>query len=136
MNVPNAGRYERSVKVINLPSREKVKLNETENAWKLTPKSDVDDVEVLCKRIRSILNKLCPQKFDTLVAQFNEFVIDTEEKLTKVMHLVFEKAINEPWFSVDYARMCKHLSVRNILTENGSPTNFRILLISRLNISI
>ena len=136
MNVPNAGRYERSVKVINLPSREKVKLNETENAWKLTPKSDVDDVEVLCKRIRSILNKLCPQKFDTLVAQFNELVIDTEEKLTKVMHLVFEKAITEPWFSVDYAKMCQHLCVRNVLTENGSPTNFRTLLISRSNISI
>ena len=55
--------------------REEIKLNEAENAWKPSKKEageDVveDDVEVLCKKIRSILNKLCPQKFDKLVAQF------------------------------------------------------------------
>ena len=61
-------------KVIEL-QREEIKLNEAENAWKPSKKEageDVveDDVEVLCKKIRSILNKLCPQKFDKLVAQF------------------------------------------------------------------
>ena len=66
----------------------------------------MDDVEILCKRICSILNKLCPQKFDTLVAQFNELVTDTEEKLTEAMHLVFEKAVDESGFIVAYARMC------------------------------
>ena len=127
------------MKVINLPNREEVKLNEAENAWKPTPKKEskeasMDDVELLNKRIRSILNKLCPQKFDTLVAQFNELVTDTEEKLTKAMHLVFEKAIDEPGFSVAYARMCQHLSMKKVLAENGNPINFRTLLLKRWNI--
>ena len=54
-----------------------MKLKEAENAWKPTVKADgkgkdesVDEVEALAKRVRAILNKLCPQKFDTLVNQF------------------------------------------------------------------
>ena len=114
--------------------REEVKLNEAENAWKPSTKKDVgaevDEVEVLCKKIRSILNKLCPQKFDKLVAQFNELVIDTEEKLNKSMELVFEKALDEPVFSVAYARMCKVLGDKKVLKDNR-PLNFRTVLLQR-----
>ena len=118
--------------VISLPSQE-VKLNEAENAWKPSIKeaSPVDDVESLTKKIRSILNKLCPQKFDTLVSRFNELVIDTEEKLNKAMELVFEKALDEPVFSVAYARMCQHLASKRVETEGRPPVNFRILLLQR-----
>ena len=55
-------------KVITLAPREDVKLREAENAWKPGAKKteaaagEEDEVEVLCKKIRSILNKLCPQK--------------------------------------------------------------------------
>ena len=68
--------------MINL-QREEIKLNEAENAWKPSKKDagSLDDVEELCKKIRSILNKLCPQKFDILVAQFKDLVIDTEVNL-------------------------------------------------------
>ena len=124
--------------MINLPNREEVKLNEAENAWKPTPKKetkDGDEVEVLCKKIRSILNKLCPQKFDILVGQFSELVTDTEEKLTKAMHLVFEKAVDEPGFSVAYARMCQKLSQKVVQGENGNSINFRALLLKRYKIS-
>ena len=92
----------------------------------------VDEVEALAKRVRAILNKLCPQKFDTLVNQFMELPIDNIEKMTKAMELVFEKALDEPAFAVAYARMCKTLSLRKITTvEEGKEVNFRILLISR-----
>ena len=114
--------------------REDVKLNEAENAWKPSTKKDVaadlDEVEVLSKKIRSILNKLCPQKFDKLVAQFNELVIDTEEKLNKSMELVFEKALEEPVFSVAYARMCNVLGNKKVLKDNR-PLNFRTVLLQR-----
>ena len=58
-----------------------VKLHQAENRWK--PSVDKsgeaaaasDELETLLKKIRSILNKLCPQKFDTLVTQFNELPI-------------------------------------------------------------
>jgi len=121
-------------KVIEL-QREEIKLNEAENAWKPSKKEageDVveDDVEVLCKKIRSILNKLCPQKFDKLVAQFKDLVIDNEAKLTKAMELVFEKALDEPVFSIAYARMCKHLVDKRVL-KDGKPLDFRTLLLQR-----
>ena len=120
--------------------REEVKLNEAgENAWKPSTKkdvaADVDDVEVLCKKIRSILNKLCPQKFDKLVAQFNELVIDTEEKLNKSMELVFEKALDEPVFSVAYARMCSVLGNKKVFKDN-IPLNFKTVLLKRYFTSI
>ena len=122
-------------KVINL-QREEVKLNEAENAWKPSKKESsgelLDEVESLCKKVRSILNKLCPQKFDSLVAQFNSLVIDNEEKLTKAMELVFEKALDEPVFSVAYARMCQHLGNKNVmLKDEKTPLNFRTLLLQR-----
>ena len=123
--------------VFKLPNMEELKLNEAENAWKPSKKlvgeddGPKDDLEFLNKRILSILNKLCPQKFDTMVAQFNELPIDSEEKLTKAMELVFEKAVDEPGFSVAYARMCHHLSMKKVIVASGAPLNFRTLLLKR-----
>ena len=91
----------------------------------------MDDVESLTKKIRSILNKLCPQKFDTLVSRFNELVIDTEEKLNKAMELVFEKALDEPVFSVAYARMCQNLATKKVENQDGEVQDFRRLLLKR-----
>lgn len=41
--------------------------------------------------------------------QMTELAINTEERLRGVIDLVFEKAINEPSFSVVYANMCRCL---------------------------
>lgn len=43
------------------------------------------------KKVRSILNKLTPQKFQTLVKQVSEMEITTEERLKGVTDLIFEK---------------------------------------------
>ncbi|XP_053379566.1 eukaryotic translation initiation factor 4 gamma 1-like [Mercenaria mercenaria] len=67
--------------------------------------------EVLYKKTRSILNKLTPQKFQTLVSQMQALPIDSEEKLKGVINLVFEKAISEPSYGVAYANMCRCLSM-------------------------
>lgn len=86
---------------------EKVELHSAENAWKPAVKlkaggaaaaaaqenGEQDPMAELSKKTRSILNKLCPQKFDVLVEKFNDLAIDTEEKLQLVMELVFEKVI-------------------------------------------
>lgn len=47
--------------------------------------------DALYKRVRSVLNKLTPQKFETLVNQVRELQIDTQERLQGVIDLVFEK---------------------------------------------
>jgi translation initiation factor 4G len=77
-------------------------LHEAENAWK-PRKHEVDENEdemaVLERKVRAILNKLTPQKFDKLVGQFKELEIDTSVKLELCMELVFEKVYFEQYCS-------------------------------------
>ena len=94
---------QKSKLVISLPSSltEDVQLNKAEIAWKPSPKGKKSEFEVtavdeLKKKVVSILNKLTPQKFQTLVEKFQEIPIDTQEKLSMCMELVFEKAVDEP----------------------------------------
>ncbi|KAL0605203.1 Eukaryotic translation initiation factor 4 gamma 3 [Plecturocebus cupreus] len=63
----------------------------------------------LFRKVRSILNKLTPQMFNQLMKQVSGLTVDTEERLKGVIDLVFEKAIDEPSFSVAYANMCRCL---------------------------
>ena len=73
-----------------------VVLHEAENAWKPRKLDENDDeMAALERKVRAILNKLTPQKFDKLVAQFKELEIDTSEKLEMCMELVFEKVCFE-----------------------------------------
>ncbi|XP_067385039.1 eukaryotic translation initiation factor 4 gamma 1-like isoform X2 [Channa argus] len=124
-----------------------VHLNKAENAWKpATKKSShsrgVEEVEdepeqvktqELLKRLRSILNKLTPQKFQELMKQVTELTIDTEDRLKGTIDLIFEKAISEPNFCVAYANMCRCLTGLKVPTSD-KPTvcvNFRKLLLNR-----
>lgn len=99
---------------IRLCIQEDVKLHQAKNAW--TPsmfaerKAIQNAVDELYRQVRAILNKLTAQNFDVMLSQFKELVIDTKEKLDGVINLVFNKAVNEPNFSVGYAHLCKHLS--------------------------
>merc|ERR1719402_1265582 len=125
--------------VISLPSiSQEVKLNKAENAWKPGVKDpkvveELDDVTKLKKGVLAILNKLCPQKFDILVEKFTALPITTQVHLQECMELIFEKAVDEPGFSVAYARMCQVLQMKKVLVENSETetVNFRKLLISR-----
>ncbi|XP_076181960.1 eukaryotic translation initiation factor 4 gamma isoform X3 [Ptiloglossa arizonensis] len=128
---------------VSLSLREDVKLRETENAWKPTrlKGTNLNEEETksiaLYKRVRSVLNKLTPQKFDTLVDQVRSLTIDTPERLEGVINLVFEKAVDEPSFSVAYALMCKELAMMEVSgldndAENQeSSISFKKLIITR-----
>uniref|UniRef100_A0AAQ4QSW2 Eukaryotic translation initiation factor 4 gamma, 1a n=1 Tax=Gasterosteus aculeatus aculeatus TaxID=481459 RepID=A0AAQ4QSW2_GASAC len=127
-----------------------VQLNKAEKAWKPTAKKSTrsrnaeeaeaedDDPEQaktkeLFKRLRSILNKLTPQKFQELMKQVTDLTIDTEERLKGTIDLIFEKAISEPNFSVAYANMCRCLLGLKVPTSDkpGVFVNFRKLLLNR-----
>ena len=41
------------------------------------------EMQTLERKARAILNKLTPQKFDTLVGKFQELGINTEDKLQR-----------------------------------------------------
>ncbi|XP_005938362.1 eukaryotic translation initiation factor 4 gamma 1 isoform X9 [Haplochromis burtoni] len=134
--------------ISSMPLSDEVQLNKAEKAWKSSVKKsprsrgaeEVDESEPeqiktqeLFKRVRSILNKLTPQKFQQLMKQVTELTIDTEERLKGVIDLTFEKAISEPDFSVAYANMCRCLmGLRvEIPDKPGATVNFRKLLLNR-----
>eukprot|EP00066_Takifugu_rubripes_P022618 XP_011611884.1 PREDICTED: eukaryotic translation initiation factor 4 gamma 3 isoform X1 [Takifugu rubripes] len=126
--------------IMNLSVNDDVQLKKSENAWKpgLKRESPADDPEMLktqelFRKVRSILNKLTPQKFNQLMKQITDLTIDTEERLKGVIDLVFEKAIDEPNFSVAYGNMCRCLATLKVpMTEKPtSSVNFRKLLLNR-----
>ncbi|XP_042352934.1 eukaryotic translation initiation factor 4 gamma 1a isoform X2 [Plectropomus leopardus] len=123
-----------------------VQLNKAEKAWKPSSKKsrgrteepeeedpEQSKTQELFKRLRSILNKLTPQKFQELMKQVTELTIDTEERLKGAIDLIFEKAISEPNFSVAYANMCRCLMGLKVPTSDkpGVFVNFRKLLLNR-----
>uniref|UniRef100_T1J0U7 W2 domain-containing protein n=1 Tax=Strigamia maritima TaxID=126957 RepID=T1J0U7_STRMM len=133
------GKTEQKKKIVLLSFNPDVRLNKSENAWRPTHKfgKDTDTetlkTEDLYKRVRGILNKLTPQKFNTLVNQVNDLSIDTEERLKGVIDLVFEKALDEPNFSVAYANLCKCLAMKKVPIGNKDNdfVNFRKLLLNK-----
>ncbi|KAG9337675.1 hypothetical protein JZ751_028325 [Albula glossodonta] len=103
--------------IMNVSVNDEVQLKKAENAWKpgMKRESGADDPESqktqeLFRKVRSILNKLTPQMFNQLMKQVTDLTIDTEERLKGVIDLVFEKAIDEPSFSVAYGNMCRCLA--------------------------
>ncbi|XP_043080532.1 eukaryotic translation initiation factor 4 gamma 3 isoform X1 [Puntigrus tetrazona] len=126
--------------ITNVSVNDEVQLRTTENAWKpgLKRENVIDDSETqktqeLFRKVRSILNKLTPQMFNQLMKQVTDLTIDTEERLKGVIDLVFEKAIDEPSFSVAYGNMCSCLATLKVpMTDKPSSTvNFRKLLLNR-----
>jgi len=103
-------------KIIHVPKFAEVELQKSDNAWvrpseKAKELSDEQrEMDEVCRNVRSILNKLTPQKFQTLVNQMLTLKVNSVEKLEKAIDLIFEKAVGEPGFSVAYAHMCRKLS--------------------------
>ncbi|XP_034036866.1 eukaryotic translation initiation factor 4 gamma 1-like [Thalassophryne amazonica] len=63
----------------------------------------------MLRNLRSLLNKLTPEKFERLLNQVKDLKIDTEERLEPAVKLIFERAISEPHFSECYATLCHRL---------------------------
>lgn len=134
--------------ITSMSLNDDVQLNKAEKAWKPSVKkstrsrepeesqeNDPEQIKTqeLFKRVRSILNKLTPQKFQQLMKQVQELTVDTEERLKGVIDLTFEKAISEPDFSVAYANMCRCLSGLKVTIPDkpGANVNFRKILLNR-----
>ncbi|XP_015230825.1 PREDICTED: eukaryotic translation initiation factor 4 gamma 3 isoform X3 [Cyprinodon variegatus] len=126
--------------IVNVSVNDDIQLKKSENAWKpgMKREGQPEDPETqktqeLFRKVRSILNKLTPQKFNQLMQQVTDLTIDTEERLKGVIDLVFEKAIDEPSFSVAYGQMCRFLAKLKVQMTDKPQTfvNFRALLLHR-----
>ncbi|XP_022106405.1 eukaryotic translation initiation factor 4 gamma 2-like [Acanthaster planci] len=85
------------------------------------------------RRVRGILNKLTPEKFDKLVLELLNVGIDSKVVLKGIILLVFDKALEEPKYSAVYAQLCKRLDEDAPSFEPPGSTSrtFRRLLINK-----
>ncbi|XP_015747286.1 PREDICTED: eukaryotic translation initiation factor 4 gamma 1-like [Acropora digitifera] len=127
-----------------LPSymRQMSKLKRVDNRWvrpsEVTKGGNEEEAKTqeLFRKVRGILNKLTPQKFQTLTQQITDLDIDTQERLEGAIDLIFAKAIDEATFSVAYAKMCQFLVSENkkvVVEKDGvkKDISFRKILLNR-----
>lgn len=78
------------------------------------------------------MNKLTPEKFQKLSDDLLSQNLNSPKVLNGVIHLIFEKALDEPKYSSMYAQLCKRLSKEapNFETEPDNKCTFLRLLLS------
>ncbi|XP_076464784.1 uncharacterized protein LOC143296638 [Babylonia areolata] len=124
-----------NVPYIILEARAEVRLHRTENAYKPQFKDPGHNgkkmtTETLLRQVKSILNKLTPEKFDKLVAQAKALTISTWEQLSGVVDLILEKAIAENKFAIQYVQLCEALSKKDVVNKDGKKVTFRWALLT------
>ncbi|EIW54449.1 uncharacterized protein TRAVEDRAFT_173662 [Trametes versicolor FP-101664 SS1] len=95
-------------------------LEVSANRWtpgslvKKGPVADQDSPEVVDRKVRSLLNKLTMERFDSISDQIIAWANRSEKEqdgrtLIQVIRLVFEKATDEATWSEMYARLCRKM---------------------------
>ncbi|KAI5698060.1 hypothetical protein M8J75_001128 [Diaphorina citri] len=73
----------------------------------LTPENVQD---ATFRKVRELLNKLTPEKFDKLSDDLLQLDLNSSKILKGVILLIFEKALHETKYTSMYARLCKRLT--------------------------
>ncbi|XP_044472119.1 uncharacterized protein LOC123200800 isoform X2 [Mangifera indica] len=108
-----------------VPGREEVgpvpALIKAEVPWSAR-RGNLSDKELVLKRVKGILHKLTPEKFDVLKGQLIDSRITTPDILQPklrilfayqgVITLIFDKAVLEPTFCPMYALLCSELNMK------------------------
>ncbi|KAI8440653.1 hypothetical protein MSG28_001862 [Choristoneura fumiferana] len=95
------------------------------------PDGDVKH-DIIFRKVRGILNKLTPEKFQKLSDDLLGLELDSDKVLKGVILLIFEKALDEPKYSSMYAQLCKRLSEEAPNLEPApQPCTFRLLLLNK-----
>uniref|UniRef100_A0A672IF89 Eukaryotic translation initiation factor 4 gamma 2 n=1 Tax=Salarias fasciatus TaxID=181472 RepID=A0A672IF89_SALFA len=96
--------------------------------------------DAIFRKVRGILNKLTPEKFDKLCLELLNVGVDSKLVLKGIILLIVDKALEEPKYSQLYAQLCLRLAEDAPNFEGPSEnetsqkqnTTFRRLLISKL----
>ncbi|WFD28557.1 hypothetical protein MNAN1_003570 [Malassezia nana] len=101
-----------------IPLDQVVPLAYSENRWKpqSMEKEQLDPAMVVERKVKSLLNKLTVEKFesisDQIVEYANKSIDETDgQTLRQVIALVFEKAIDESAWSEMYAQLCAKIQM-------------------------
>uniref|UniRef100_A0A8C1ZW69 Eukaryotic translation initiation factor 4 gamma 2 n=1 Tax=Cyprinus carpio TaxID=7962 RepID=A0A8C1ZW69_CYPCA len=97
--------------------------------------------DAIFRKVRGILNKLAPEKFDKLCLELLNVGVDSKLVLKGIILLIVDKALEEPKYSSLYAQLCLRLAEdapnfdgpsTEIQSSQKQSTTFRRLLISKL----
>ncbi|KAB7501697.1 Eukaryotic translation initiation factor 4 gamma 3, partial [Armadillidium nasatum] len=114
----------------------KKQLKTAEDAWKPSVRKELNEDEIIIRKMREILDTLTPVNFEKLAVQIMKFKIVEFGTFDSVIGLIFEKAIGEQVFSKTYADLCKGLShfsfkVKTEKEEEGGELRFKNILINK-----
>ena len=93
---------------------------------KMRLEMDKDDLLVFERSMKTVLNKMTPENFETCILEIRQLDIKEEEKLNSLVDQVFSKAIQEESYSKIYSQLVSKFSG---LSVNGK--NFRCLLLNK-----
>ena len=129
-NQPNVGHKEKNIVLRSYMVSAVPAVKDESNEWRQR-NSGSSNADML-KLLRSILNKLSHSNFDILLVKVSQLEMLTHEQMAAATQLIFEKAVNEPFFSANYALMCKALSTKEPKqVEFGDKKNLRYFLLSQ-----
>uniref|UniRef100_A0A8C0V4T4 Eukaryotic translation initiation factor 4 gamma 2 n=1 Tax=Cyanistes caeruleus TaxID=156563 RepID=A0A8C0V4T4_CYACU len=103
--------------------------------------NDKERHDAIFRKVRGILNKLTPEKFDKLCLELLNVGVESKLILKGVILLIVDKALEEPKYSSLYAQLCLRLAEDAPNFDGPSAeshpgqkqsTTFRRLLISKL----
>ncbi|CAK0795454.1 unnamed protein product, partial [Prorocentrum cordatum] len=91
-------------------------------------RKDLGELEALRREVKGLLNKVCPEKFTTVVEKLIAIKVTSVEALEIIIELIFKKALSEPHYSETYADLV--FSLRSVFPEfpapdGGRPTTFK-----------
>jgi len=119
------------------PAREPApKLESSQNSWAMAQKDKKQDAdEAIIRQMKSILNKLTVEKFDTLYCRLLECGISTQEHMEVLVKEVFEKATLQHHFIEMYTGLCIKLTEafkqRGESEASFEGINFRKILLNQ-----
>lgn len=94
----------------------------------LTEEARVDSI---FRKVRGILNKLTPEKFQKLSDDLLKLDLNSSKILNGVILLIFDKALDEPKYSSMYAQLCKRIEKElEIDIDNTKSNTFLQILLN------
>ncbi|KAG1963926.1 eukaryotic translation initiation factor 4 gamma [Pimephales promelas] len=111
------------------------------NSSNVNSSNEKEHHDGIFRKVRGILNKLTPEKFDKLCLELLNVGVDSKLVLKGIILLIVDKALEEPKYSSLYAQLCLRLAedapnfdgpTPEIQSSQKQSTTFRRLLISKL----
>ncbi|CAA90261.1 MIF4G domain-containing protein [Caenorhabditis elegans] len=117
---------------------QRVTLPSSKDAWKPDRQKTAEAVASeeaavieVCKKVRSLMNKVTPTSQRPLTEEFISYNVSSNDaQLAQVVEIVFDKAVEEPKFCALYAEMCK-AQANHELSQTGGKSAFRNKVLTR-----